>query len=57
MQMNHILAAGSLVKIINISGDDRQLGHIINKLNHSAMCHIDLRLHNVARSQFVPSPA
>jgi hypothetical protein len=32
MQMNHILTAGPLMKIINVLGDHSQLGHMLGKL-------------------------
>jgi len=39
MQMNHILAAGSLMQLIDILGDDRQLGHMAGKLSDSEYAH------------------
>lgn len=47
MQMNHILAAGSLMQVIAILGDDRQLGHMAGKFGDSVMRPIWLRLSNL----------
>ena len=57
MQMNHILAAGSFVKVINILGDDSQLGHMLGKLSDSTMCPVWLRLDDLVPTPLVPTPA
>lgn len=44
MQMNHILTAGSLMKIINVLGDHSQLGHMHGKLCDATMCPVWLCL-------------
>jgi hypothetical protein len=56
MQMNHIVAAGSFVKIINVLGDHRQLGHMLGKLSDSEVRSIWLRLDDLIPTPLVPSP-
>ncbi len=57
MQMNHILAAGSLVKVINILGDYSQPGHMAGKLSDSEMSTVGLRLDDLLAAPFIPAPA
>jgi hypothetical protein len=56
MQMNHILAACSFMKVINILGDDCQLRYMLGKLSDSEMCPIWLRLDHLASTPLIPSP-
>jgi len=56
MQVNHILAAGSFMKVINILGHHGQLGHMVGKLSDSEMRTVWLRLDNLLPTPLVPSP-
>lgn len=54
--MNHILAAGALVKVINILSHHCQLRHMAGKCSDSSMRPIWLRLDNFLPTPLVPSP-
>lgn len=57
MQVDHILAAGSLMEVIHILGHHSKPGYITGKLSDSEMSTIGLRLPNLLPSPLVPSPA
>ncbi|EPN22408.1 hypothetical protein A249_02045 [Pseudomonas syringae pv. actinidiae ICMP 18804] len=56
VQMNDILAACALMKVIYILGDHSQPGHMFGKLSDSEMPFIGLRPENFVPTPFVPSP-
>ncbi len=57
MQVDHTLAAGSLMEVIHILGHHGQPGHMPGKLSDSEMSTIGLRLSNLLPAPLVPSPA
>jgi hypothetical protein len=54
--MNHILAASTLMQVVNVLGNDSQLGHMLRKLSDSEVSTIWLCLQNLVTAPFVPSP-
>ena len=57
MQMNHILAARTLMKVIYILCDHSQLGYSLGKIRNGSVGLIGLRLDNLMPAPFLPSPA
>lgn len=57
MQMNHILNAGSFMKVIDILSYYGQPWHMIGKLSDSEMRSIWLRLESLQPALLVPPPA
>jgi hypothetical protein len=57
VQMNHILATGPLMKVINILSHYRQLGHMLGKFSDSTMCPVWQRLDYLIPTPLVPTPA
>lgn len=56
MKVNHILAAGAFVKVINILSDHSELGHMPGELGDSEVRSIRLRLRNLLPTPLVPPP-
>jgi hypothetical protein len=54
VQMNQMLAASALMKVINVLSDHGQPGHMFGKLSDSVMCSIWLRLNNLLPTPFIP---
>jgi hypothetical protein len=57
VEMNHFLAASTLMQIINVLSDDCQFRNVLGKFCYREVCFIRLRLKNLFPTPFIPAPA
>lgn len=57
MQVNRIMVASSLVKIINVLRDDGDFGNEVYQFPNRVMSRVGARLDNLHTSPLIPAPA
>lgn len=56
MKMDHCLATCSLMEVVHVLRDDRQLGYVLGELCDRMVGTVGLRLDDLAPTPFVPPP-